>query len=87
MANKLGYGKWDELKMEVRRSPLFCFDWYIKSRKPAELARRVEQLLRLIEKEAEKVPKKRGATPKASSGPKRQKVAAPKAAKAKGARK
>jgi len=48
MTNELGYGKWEELKREVRRCPDFRFDWLFKSRTPPELGRRVDLLVRLI---------------------------------------
>ncbi|KAG8457743.1 hypothetical protein KFE25_005756, partial [Diacronema lutheri] len=48
MTNKLGYGQWDELKREIRRSLEFRFDWIFKSRTPQELARRVDLLIRLV---------------------------------------
>jgi len=51
MTNELGYGQWDALKDEVRRAWQFRFDWFIKSRSAAELGRRVDSLIRLIEKE------------------------------------
>ncbi|WIA10295.1 hypothetical protein OEZ86_000436 [Tetradesmus obliquus] len=50
---KLGYGSWDDLKAEIRKSWKFRFDWFFKSRTPQELARRAETLIRLIEKEQE----------------------------------
>ncbi|CAM8988299.1 unnamed protein product [Rhodiola kirilowii] len=34
MVHKLGYGNWDELKAAFRTSPLFRFDWFVKSRQP-----------------------------------------------------
>ena len=52
MTHKLGYGAWEELKASIRSSWLFRFDWFIKSRTPQELGRRVDTLIRLIEKEA-----------------------------------
>ncbi|KAF3500672.1 hypothetical protein F2Q69_00044551 [Brassica cretica] len=51
MVHKLGYGNWEELKTAFKTSPLFSFDWYVKSRSGQELARRCETLIRLIEKE------------------------------------
>ncbi|WZZ30968.1 hypothetical protein YC2023_014369 [Brassica napus] len=51
MVHKLGYGNWEELKTAFKTSPLFSFDWYVKSRSSQELARRCETLIRLIEKE------------------------------------
>ncbi|OIT35863.1 iswi chromatin-remodeling complex atpase chr17 [Nicotiana attenuata] len=40
--HKLGYGNWDELKAAFRTSPLFRFDWFVKSRTTQELARRCD---------------------------------------------
>lgn len=40
MVHKLGYGNWDDLKAEIRKSWRFRFDWFFKSRTPQELARR-----------------------------------------------
>ncbi|XAR57121.1 Calcium/calmodulin-dependent protein kinase [Bertholletia excelsa] len=51
MVHKLGYGNWDELKAAFRTSPLFRFDWFVKSRTTQELARRCDTLIRLIERE------------------------------------
>lgn len=51
MVHKLGYGNWDELKSAFRMSPLFKFDWFVKSRTTQELTRRCDTLIRLIEKE------------------------------------
>jgi SWI/SNF-related matrix-associated actin-dependent regulator of chromatin subfamily A member 5 len=51
MVHKLGYGNWDELKAAFRTSPLFRFDWFVKSRTTQELARRCDTLIRLLEKE------------------------------------
>lgn len=32
--HRLGYGAWDELKAEIRKSWRFRFDWFFKSRTP-----------------------------------------------------
>ncbi|KAJ8908028.1 hypothetical protein NDN08_008125 [Rhodosorus marinus] len=53
--NRLGYGRWEELKAEVRRSPEFRFNWFIKSRTAVELKRRLDILVRVIEKENEEI--------------------------------
>ncbi|XP_073276124.1 probable chromatin-remodeling complex ATPase chain [Primulina huaijiensis] len=53
MIHKLGYGNWDELKAAFRTSPLFRFDWFVKSRTTQEIARRCDALIRLVEKENE----------------------------------
>jgi len=55
MTHKLGYGQWDELKAEVRKAWEFRFDWFIKSRTPAELNRRVDALIRLVIKENQEI--------------------------------
>jgi hypothetical protein len=51
MTHHLGYGRWDDLREEVRKSWLFRFDWFIKTRSAQELQRRVDVLIRCIEKE------------------------------------
>ncbi|KAF9605382.1 hypothetical protein IFM89_016959 [Coptis chinensis] len=51
MVHKLGYGNWEELKAAFRTSPLFRFDWFVKSRTTQELARRCDTLIRLVERE------------------------------------
>jgi len=49
--NQLGYGRWEELRQAVRASWSLRFDWFVKTRTAQELARRVDVLARLIEKE------------------------------------
>lgn len=51
MVNQLGYGNWEELKSAFRTSPVFRFDWFVKSRTTQELARRCDTLIRLVERE------------------------------------
>ena len=51
MALQVGYGRWEDLAREVRRSWLCKFDWYMKTRVPQELGKRVEYLTKLVEKE------------------------------------
>eukprot|EP00850_Spirogloea_muscicola_P003093 SM000012S25355 [mRNA] locus=s12:642329:650370:+ [translate_table: standard] len=51
MMHRLGYGCWDELKAELRKSAIFRFDWFVKSRNPMEIARRCDTLIRLVERE------------------------------------
>ncbi|EPS60728.1 hypothetical protein M569_14074, partial [Genlisea aurea] len=51
MVHRLGYGNWDELKAAFRTSPIFRFDWFVKSRTTQELARRCDALIRLVERE------------------------------------
>eukprot|EP00924_Labyrinthula_sp_SR-Ha-C_P000515 augustus_masked-scaffold_27-processed-gene-1.2-mRNA-1 protein AED:0.03 eAED:0.03 QI:0/-1/0/1/-1/1/1/0/1102 len=51
MMDRLGYGEWEQIKQEIRKSWLFRFDWFFKSRTAVELQRRGDTLIRLIEKE------------------------------------
>ena len=51
MALQVGYGRWDELTREVRKSWVCKFDWHMKTRAAAELGKRVEYLTKLIERE------------------------------------
>ncbi|CAN8269599.1 unnamed protein product [Cochlearia groenlandica] len=53
--HELGYGNWDELKRALKRSQLFGFDWYVRTRTTQELARRCDTLIRLIEKENQEI--------------------------------
>ncbi|KAI1317954.1 hypothetical protein EDD11_007476 [Mortierella claussenii] len=48
---RLGYGTddvYDRIRDEVRRSPLFRFDWFLKSRTPLELQRRCAYLIKCL---------------------------------------
>ncbi|KAL8103987.1 hypothetical protein AgCh_028273 [Apium graveolens] len=51
MTHKLGYGNWDELKAGFRTSPLFRFEWFVKSRTTIEITRRCDTFIRWVEKE------------------------------------
>ncbi|KAI0987163.1 hypothetical protein GJ496_010235, partial [Pomphorhynchus laevis] len=58
MLHKLGFDKenvFDELRAYLRMSPQFRFDWYIKSRTAAELQRRCNTLITLIERENQEI--------------------------------
>ena len=79
--HQLGYGAWEELKAEVRKSWLFRFDWFLKSRTPQELGRRCDTLIRIVEKELEgddddRAGGKRKAESSAGAGAKRGRKAA-----------
>jgi SWI/SNF-related matrix-associated actin-dependent regulator of chromatin subfamily A member 5 len=70
--HKVGFDRenvYDEIRAAIRDAPQFRFDWFIKSRTTAELQRRCNTLICLIEKEVQelqekekhqKTPKKRG---------------------------
>jgi SWI/SNF-related matrix-associated actin-dependent regulator of chromatin subfamily A member 5 len=45
MIHKLGYGAWDELKAEIRKSWRFRFDWFFKSRTAQVLPKVTKELV------------------------------------------
>lgn len=61
---EVGYGDCEALKVHIRYSWALRFDWFLKSRSPAELSRRVEYLVKLIQKEYEDDQKARAAAAK-----------------------
>ncbi|KAF9940295.1 hypothetical protein BGZ75_000577 [Mortierella antarctica] len=51
MLERLGYGTddvYDRIRDEIRKSPLFRFDWFLKSRTPLELSRRCTYLVKCL---------------------------------------
>jgi SWI/SNF-related matrix-associated actin-dependent regulator of chromatin subfamily A member 5 len=72
MIHKLGYGAWDEMKAEIRKSWRFRFDWFFKSRTPQELNRRCDTLIRLVEKENEEADAKKASGRRVDGGKKRK---------------
>ncbi|KAI8597383.1 SNF2 family N-terminal domain-containing protein [Dissophora ornata] len=51
MLERLGYGTddvYDRIRDEIRKSPIFRFDWFLKSRTPLELQRRCAYLIRCL---------------------------------------
>lgn len=75
MIHKLGFDRtdnvYDELRAAVRQAPQFRFDWFIKSRTAAELQRRCNTLITLIERENQELEEKEkneGKHKKASNG-------------------
>jgi SWI/SNF-related matrix-associated actin-dependent regulator of chromatin subfamily A member 5 len=57
-AHKYGYGQWGAVKMAVRRSPKFRFDYFLRSLPMEVLGRRCEHLMRAAEKEVEQLEKR-----------------------------
>ena len=54
MLEKYGFGTenvYDHIRAEIKQSPLFRFDWFLKSRTSQEIARRCNTLISLIQKE------------------------------------
>jgi SWI/SNF-related matrix-associated actin-dependent regulator of chromatin subfamily A member 5 len=51
MMHRHGYGAAERIRMEIRRAWQFRLDWYFKSRSTAEIQKRCDVLVRMIEKE------------------------------------
>lgn len=54
MLEKHGYGSenvYDLIRQEIKKTPLFRFDWFLKSRTSEEIKRRCATLIALIQKE------------------------------------
>ncbi|OII77763.1 SNF2 family N-terminal domain-containing protein [Cryptosporidium andersoni] len=47
----VGYGNWDYLKNCIRQDPIWKFDWFLKSRSPSDLGKRVDFLIKILKKE------------------------------------
>eukprot|EP00750_Incisomonas_marina_P004267 INCI13456.10.p1 GENE.INCI13456.10~~INCI13456.10.p1 ORF type:complete len:950 (-),score=209.41 INCI13456.10:1722-4571(-) len=68
---ELGYGAWDLLQLEIRKAWQFRFDWFLKSRSTADLSRRCDSLMRIIEREQGKSTTKRKASSSDGGGSKK----------------
>ncbi|SAM03058.1 hypothetical protein [Absidia glauca] len=58
MLEHYGYGSdnvYDNIRLDIKNSPLFRFDWFMKSRTSQELSRRCNTLVGLIQKENSEV--------------------------------
>ncbi len=53
LTHEYGYGNWTEIKHAIRRDPRVRFDHLLMSRNENELLRRVDILVKTIEKEIE----------------------------------
>ena len=51
ITNKYGYGNWDKIMKDVKTSEDLLFNYYLKSRNKSEIQKRVDYLVKLIEKE------------------------------------
>lgn len=54
MLEKHGYGTenvYDIIRQEIKKAPMFRFDWFLKSRTSEEIKRRCNTLITLIQKE------------------------------------
>lgn len=63
MMHRHGYGSAERIRMEIRRAWQFRMDWYFKSRNAAEIQKRCDMLVRVIERENTEVHKKEGLAP------------------------
>jgi len=63
MMHRHGYGSAERIRMEIRRAWQFRMDWYFKSRNAAEIQKRCDMLVRVIERENTEVHKKEGLPP------------------------
>lgn len=55
MMHVYGYGNWDKIRMQIRKSHRFAFDWFFKSRTSLQLERRGNTLIKVIERENEEM--------------------------------
>ena len=51
VTNKYGYGTWDDIMRDLKTSEDLLFNYYLKSRNKAEIQKRVDYLVKLIERE------------------------------------
>ena len=51
VTNKYGYGNWDDIMKDLKTSEDLLFNYYLKSRNKAEIQKRVDYLVKLIERE------------------------------------
>ena len=61
LTNQLGYGNWKAIKAAIRRDPRCRFDHLFLSRNEAEISRRVDILVKALEKEEQQNKKKQEA--------------------------
>ncbi|GAX28328.1 SWI/SNF-related matrix-associated actin-dependent regulator of chromatin subfamily A member 5 [Fistulifera solaris] len=64
MMYRHGFGAAERIRMEIRRAWQFRFDWYFKSRPAADIQRRCEAIVKVIERENEELRKKEEGGPK-----------------------
>ncbi|KAF9321074.1 hypothetical protein BG003_003837 [Podila horticola] len=74
MLERLGFGSedvFDKIRDEIRKSPMFRFDWFLKSRTPLELSRRCAYLIKCLiaDDEPAKPTKKEEPVKKTKSAP------------------
>jgi SWI/SNF-related matrix-associated actin-dependent regulator of chromatin subfamily A member 5 len=58
MMYRHGYGAAERIRMEIRRAWQFRMDWYFKSRSAADIQKRCDLLVKIVEREMEEAHKK-----------------------------
>ena len=51
ITNKYGYGNWDEIMKTIKTSEDLLFNYFLKSRNKIEIQKRIDYLVKIIEKE------------------------------------
>ena len=51
ITNKYGYGNWDEIMKKIKTSEDLLFNYFLKSRNKIEIQKRIDYLVKIIEKE------------------------------------
>jgi len=59
MMHRHGYGAAERIRMEIRRAWQFRFDWFFKSRNVAEIQKRCDNVMKVLEREAEETEEKK----------------------------
>jgi len=67
MMYKHGYLNNERIRLEIRRAPHFCFDWFFKSRNNQDIQKRCEFIIRVVEKELDELKKREEADEKYSA--------------------
>jgi hypothetical protein len=47
---RVGYGQWEQIRENISKSPMQRFNYFFRSRTAAELSRRIDQLIKHMEK-------------------------------------
>ena len=72
---RFGYGTdevYDKIRDEIRRHPMFRFDWFLKSRTSLEINRRCNTLIALVTKEATEFEEKEASAKSTAASKKRR---------------
>ena len=64
LAQQVGYGDWNGLKVALRQSPYCRFNWFMKSRSIDEIKNRIEFILSILQKQSTSPKKRKNKSPK-----------------------